>query len=193
MSLHCKDLSFPSGREFGMRPVSSTAGAVLSCSTDVGGLQGLRSVSACRARPSPCLSSPVRGRNQKSRNTPARRAGVEPRRSPISEEGDMKNRVFVALLLAAVLAIRSRTIPVLKANRQPLNPSRPQPSLRTRLSRNRRHLRKGRSPLRPHRRACSPQPSRLVRRPLPLTRAPRRPVRPASHSSRQLVKASGDV
>src|SRR5216683_8300012 len=52
-----------------------------------------------------CLSSPVRGRNQKSRNTPARRAGVEPRRSPISEEVDMKNRVFVALLLAAVLAI----------------------------------------------------------------------------------------
>jgi len=50
------------------------------------------------------FSSPVRGRKKK-RNTPVRRAGVEPTMLPHSEEVEMKNRVIVALLLAVVLAL----------------------------------------------------------------------------------------
>src|SRR5438552_3026313 len=41
----------------------------------------------------------------KKRNTPVRRAGVEPTMLPHSEEVEMKNRVIVALLLAVVLAL----------------------------------------------------------------------------------------
>ncbi len=50
------------------------------------------------------FSSPVRGRKKK-RNTPVRRAGVEPTMLPHSEEVEMKNRLIVALLLAVVLAL----------------------------------------------------------------------------------------
>src|SRR5438309_1720153 len=41
----------------------------------------------------------------KKRNTPVRRAGVEPTMLPHSEEVEMKNRVIIALLLAVVLAL----------------------------------------------------------------------------------------
>src|SRR5204863_6426629 len=41
----------------------------------------------------------------KKRNTPVRRAGVEPTMLPQLEEVEMKNRVIIALLLAVVLAL----------------------------------------------------------------------------------------